>query len=202
MREILDIIDLEYDYGLAPEMKPLMDKIGYSNPDRHLVIARYMNRYFEYYAKDHGAAYYSNVIRTKTADNSSKDPLYYLDDIYDVIRDPNIKKRIEKQKQKKTKDYNSIPVPKCIYSDYINQLITSGVEKDIILYNSGMSENQLNLVLVSSDKLFQDKKELEKKMSDLRKNIENLNKKLTELQSEYADIIGEIDCRRVPFDDD
>ncbi len=202
MCEILDLIDVEYDYGQAPDMKPLMDKIGYNNSCKHLVIARNMNRYFNYYAKDRGETYYSNVIRTKTSDKSSKDPLYSLKDIYDVIRDPDIQKRIEKQKQKKTRDYNSIHVPICIYDDYIRQLIASGVDEDTILYNSGMSEHQLNLVLLPDEDLFRDKKNIEKQMSELTKDIESKNKMLNKLQSEYDDIIGEINCRRFHFDED
>ena len=194
MSEILNLVDKEYGYCQDEDMIAIMQSLNIKDTDRHLVDRRTMLRYFEYYATRHGETDYTKAIGNNGI--GAKGAKYDIDDIYKVIRDSDIKERITFLFEKKTQPGPFGPVPKCIFHEYIEEVIgDGGVEEKYILKTTGMTKRQLDLMSVPDELLTVRRKEITASVQTLQEQIISLQNELAALQEEQEDIEYELNNR-------
>lgn len=194
MSEILNLVDKEYGYCQDEDMIAIMQSLNIKDTDRHLVDRRTMLRYFEYYATRHGETDYTKAIGNNGI--GAKGAKYDIDDIYKVIRDSDIKERITSLFEKKTQPGPFGPVPKCIFHEYIEEVIgDGGVEEENILQTTGMTERQLNLMSVPYELLADRSNDICEELRILSDKMKALQDEINKLAEEQEDINNELNSR-------
>ena len=186
MTDILNLIDQKYGYAQDKDIIDLMKKSDIREDDQHLVGRRIMLRYFEYYKNN---ATGKNMIRDN--EHGTKGTKYRKQDVIKVINDPLIKSKIDGQLKKKTIPGPFGPVPKCIFHQYIEEIIVgeSVEEKEErenkeILALTGYTKSQIDLFSVPDELLLDRVKTVKNSICDLQKQIAKLQQELDDIDNE------------------
>ena len=91
--EVLELVDEEYNYGQLPIMKELMKSDNIKEGDKHLVGSKGMVRFFQYHAEHMGMDDYHACM--DIIGSGTKAIKYNINDIYAVLEDPDIDRRIK-----------------------------------------------------------------------------------------------------------
>ncbi len=181
--EVSRMIDIEFGYAQDEDIVRLLNLTGAPKKYRHLVEQRYLNRFFSYYAKDHGCDDYSDLIEISGGTSGTR----YADrDIKKFLKDPGTIKRIEKELAKKTLRGPSGMIPKCIYHEYVEEI--SGAEDERIIELTGYTPHQVELFSVPNEMLISEKHRREEEINELRMQLEKK-------QIELDDVISELSTR-------
>ena len=196
MREILDMIDKEYNYAQDPLVREILHKSNIPEERKHLCGEKNVIRYFETYAKDRGFDYYDEVIHVEGGTSTRK---YDEEDVLKVIRDPHINRIIEKLKYKKAVGHTTNGlIPRSIIPDFIEHLHNHEEERShYFLELTGYTEDQLKLFSIFDEDLINRKECNDNIIYDLKCEIKKLQEELSDLESEQKDIIDELESRGI-----
>ena len=108
MKEIIELIDSRYGYYLDDDMQKYLKAIRNKPNDWHLVIEKTVFKYMNNYARkikeipivDYDNSNYLDAIRTNERGTSGQK--YLKEDILKFLEDPDVKRKLEKQLEKKT----------------------------------------------------------------------------------------------------
>ncbi len=182
----MKIIDAKFGYAQDPDVVRLLNQENAPVKYMHLVDRRSLNRFFYYYAKEHGYEDYSELIQISGGTKGTK---YDLQDIMKFIEDPKTEERIKGLLMKKTISAGPFGhIPKCIYHSYIEEI--TGAEEDRIMELTGYTGHQIKLFSVPDDIL-------EQALIDLESKIDSMKNELEESQTKLEDIRNELNTRGI-----
>ena len=184
--EVLELVDEEYNYGQLPIMKELMKSDNIKEGDKHLVGSKGMVRFFQYHAEHMGMDDYHDYM--DIIGSGTKAIKYNINDIYSVLTDPDIDRRIKELLRKKTTDSADGPVPLCIRHEYFKAI--EAEKRKATLADIGYTEHQIKLLSVPDELLIEGKMKVEKEISDIKA-------RLAQLETELADITTELYSRGI-----
>lgn len=178
LKHVLEIIDKKFGYAQDPDVIRLLRENNVQDKYLHLLERKYLNRYLNYYAKEHGYSEYREIVHVN--ERATKGCLYEYKDIMKFLKDPKTVDRINNQLHQKTVDAGPYGlIPKCIYMDYMEEKL--GIEE---VYEGGYTRKQLELMSVPEEYLEEAYHDYELKIQDLMRELEKYKIRQKDIEME------------------
>lgn len=203
MKEIIELIDSRYGYYLDDDMQKYLKAIRNKPNDWHLVIEKTVFKYMNNYARkikeipivDYDNSNYLDAIRTNERGTSGQK--YLKEDILKFLEDPDVKRKLEKQLEKKTTyvPFDDVRVPNVCISGYLNDYMLPPTEYEKVLM-AGYTWFELVMLNAPEEKLLRTKARLKEQVDKLQSKIEMvdyyLEERLKDQQLENDELVSAV----------